>query len=318
MQEIPKLDRLDQKLLLELYCNGRAGNSELGKKLHASKEVTNYRVNRLQEKGIIKKFIPLINFSRLGYTIYRTQLKFREKPAEPETFFKTISQTSWIVELQGNWDLVVLFWIKNNPEFFQIINQIQERFQNNIQDMLITIVNSIYHLPPKYLSRETVKEKQYYQIGLSTEKSFSLDEVQTRIIKELLADGRISILTLAHKIGYSATNVTYHLKKLMQEKIIVGFIPLIDHTKIGLTHFKVTLNLNNPTEKKKVKEILFNSPITIYITESYGHYDLEFEVITPNINTLFDFIQEIDSQTRIKKHEIIFNNKEIVVNEVPL
>ncbi|MEK6937554.1 MAG: winged helix-turn-helix transcriptional regulator, partial [Nanoarchaeota archaeon] len=207
------LDSLDRKIISELFHNARMSNSELGKRLHTSKEVINYRINRLTKEGIIKKFIPLIDFSRLGYTIYRIQLKFRNKDKKDwEEFFKSIRQTSWIVELQGNWDLVVLFWIKNNLEFFEIVNQIQEHYKDNIQDQLITIVDSICHFPPNFIL-STRKEPFYYKIGTSKEKVMEIDEVKSKIIRELTKNGRIPILNMARNIGYSATNINHHLKK---------------------------------------------------------------------------------------------------------
>ena len=73
------LDKLDQKLLLELYKDARQSNAQIGKTLLCSKEVIQYRLKRLEENGIITKYIPIINFSRLGYTIYRLQIKFTTK-----------------------------------------------------------------------------------------------------------------------------------------------------------------------------------------------------------------------------------------------
>lgn len=319
MHNTPILDKLDQKLIQELFRNSRASNSELGKKLLASKEVINYRISRLLNEGIIKKIIPLVNYSRLGYTIYRIQLKFNFKDKEKwPSFFKTIPQTSWMVELQGNWDLVVLFWIKNNLEFFQIVNKIKQEFGANTQEMLITMVDSIYNLPPNFLSEQPKKEPFYYKLEISKEPPVDLDELDFAIIKELMGNGRIPILELARKIHSSATNVNYHLSKLIKNKVIIAFIPVIDHTKLGLTHFKITLNLVNPAQKNQLKEFLLNSQSVIYITESYGSYDLEFEVITWKINDLFNLLEQISIEMPIKKHEIIYDNKEIMVNEMPV
>ncbi len=108
------------------------------------------------------------------------------------------------------------------------------------------------------------------------------------------------------------------LKKLIKEKLIIGFIPVIDYTRLGLTHFKITVNLINSAQKKQLKQKLIMEQNIGYITESYGNYDLEFEVIVENINQLFALIDEINLEIPFKKQEIIFNNKEILVNEDPL
>lgn len=314
-----ELDKLDKKIVLELYQDARMSQKQLARKLKVSKEVVNYRINRLIKEEIIKKFIPLINFSVLGYTIYRIQFKFRKKETENwQKFFNQIPQTSWLVELSGNWDLVVLFWIKENAEFFEIIEQINNHFGENIQEMQFTIVNKVDHFPPNYLleNYSTANKGFCYSIGQS-EKKASLDEVDEILIKELMDDGRASILSLAKQINYSATNVKYHLNKLIKQKVIESFIPVIDHTKLNLTHFKVTLNLINPKQKKQLREFLKHSQPVVYITESYGKYDLEFEFITERINQLFSFIEQISQQFPLKQQEIIFNNQELLVNKTP-
>lgn len=313
----PTLDKLDQKLLGELFKNARASNSGLGKQLHASKEVINYRINRLLKEGIISKFIPIINFSCLGYTIYRVQLKFlkRDKAKEKE-FFSSIKNTSWMVDLHGNWDLVVLFWIKSPLEFFRIVDEINLFFKENIQQSQTTIVNAIHYSHATSLEQKNQLRFSYLQKIYEGEQ-LKLDEIDQKIIEELLKDGRIPLLEIARKIGSSATNVNYHLKKMIDQKIILGFIPQIDYTKLGLTHYKINLKLINPGQKKELLELTRSSVNTIYITESYGNYDFEFEWVTENINNLFVFLEEIAKVTPMKEYEIIFNNQELLINEVP-
>ena len=109
------LDKLDQKIIAELFHDARMSHSQLGKRVGTSKEVINYRIGRLLKQGIISKFIPLIDFSRLGYLNYRVQLKFNHRDkALWHSFFSAIPQISWLVELQGNWDLVATFWVQSN------------------------------------------------------------------------------------------------------------------------------------------------------------------------------------------------------------
>lgn len=311
------LDKLDQKIITELFHDARISHSQLGKKVGASKEVINYRISRLLKQGIITQFIPLLDFSRLGYLNYRVQLKFNHRNKEAwSSFFNSIPQTSWLVELQGNWDLVATFWVKSNVEFFEIVSKIQLHFKDNIQEMLITTVDTIYHLPPNFLLDKKIEK--YYRMGTSKDILLQLDPIEMKICKELLKDGRISILELARNIDSSATNVTYHLKKLVKQKIIVAFVPILNPATVGFTHFKIMIQLLNPAQKKQLKERLIQEKGTLYITEAYGQSDLEFEFVTQKINDLFDLLEKVSNQIHFKKYEIIFNNREVLVNEMPI
>ncbi len=340
------MDKKDTKLLVELCKDARAPISELAKRVRISKEVAAYRLQRMQKDGIITKFIPLINFAEIGYTLYRVQLKFYTRDAN-YSFITSIAQTSWIVELQGNWDIVVLFLAKTNVEFFDIVAKIQSYYGANLQELVLSIVHTIEHLPANYLLSQSVGDVFDYNhkqvplvsyitgvpsayfgvgrgkkdssalMGVGVTSSYVLSDIERGIIHHLLQDARISVLEMARVLHSSATTITYHLRKLIQQKIIVGFIPLVDHQKLGLTHFKVTLQLVNPADKIRLKTDLRQHPEVIYITESFGRYDLEFEFVTGHIQQLFNFISHIHGEIPIKSHEIIFDNKEILVNEMP-
>ena len=311
------LDKLDQKIIAELFHDARMSHSQLGKRVGTSKEVINYRISRLLKQGIISKFIPLIDFSRLGYLNYRVQLKFNHRDkALWHSFFSAIPQISWLVELQGNWDLVATFWVQSNGEFFEIISKIQAQFKENIQEMLITTVDTVYHLPPNFLLNK--KTEKYYKIGTNKDASLQLDSIEIKICRELLKDGRIPLLELARNIDSSATNITYHLKKLLKQKIIIAFIPVINPAAVGFTHFKIMIQLLNPAQKTQLKERLMQEKGTLYITEAYGQSDLEFEFVTQKINELFDLLEKVSNRIPFKKYEIIFNNREVLINEMPL
>jgi len=60
-----------------------------------------------------------------------------------------------------------------------------------------------------------------------------MDEIDERILKNLLVDARQSARQLALKLGISTVTVLSRIKKLEKEKIIKGYTTIIDHEKIG-------------------------------------------------------------------------------------
>ncbi len=314
------LDKLDQKLILELYKDARQSNADLGKTLLCSKEVIHYRINRLQQQGIITKYIPIINYSRLGYTIYRLQIKFTSKNlASWISYFKTLPQTSWIVELQGNWDIVVLFWIKQQAEIFTLVDKIKQHFGEHIQSTLLTIVDAIHYFAPHYITsdQKLLPQRTTYLMKTSLPPYAELSPLQYNLLSKLISQGKQSSLSLAQELDSSATNIQYHLKQLHKEKIILGYIPVINPSALGYTHLKLVLNLHNPAQKLQLKQYLSQQPHVIYITESYGNYDLEFECVAKDLPHLFHFLDILTTHIPLKNYDIIYNNKEILVNQIP-
>ena len=60
-----------------------------------------------------------------------------------------------------------------------------------------------------------------------------MDEIDGKILKNLMVDARISARQLALKLGMSTVTILSRIKKLEKMKIIKGYSALIDHEKIG-------------------------------------------------------------------------------------
>ncbi len=78
------------------------------------------------------------------------------------------------------------------------------------------------------------------------------DEIDTKIIKNLLVDARLSARQLAHKIGLSTVTVLSRIKKLEQKKIITGYTARLDHQILG---YDLTAIIEVKTTKGKMLEI---------------------------------------------------------------
>ena len=61
-----KIDAIDKKILFELDTNARMSYSDLGKKLRIGKNNVQYRVNKLSEAGVIKKFVVQPSLAKIG------------------------------------------------------------------------------------------------------------------------------------------------------------------------------------------------------------------------------------------------------------
>ena len=64
------MDKKDKKLLAELSLNSRIPINQLAKKIGVSREVANYRLNKLIKQKVILGFYTLIDTERLGFSRY--------------------------------------------------------------------------------------------------------------------------------------------------------------------------------------------------------------------------------------------------------
>jgi len=68
--------------------------------------------------------------------------------------------------------------------------------------------------------------------GLSV-MTYKLDELDSKILSELMKDARKSIREIAKAVGASPATVHSRMKKLMKEGVIKGLVPIVDSTKVG-------------------------------------------------------------------------------------
>ncbi|HIH61331.1 MAG TPA: Lrp/AsnC family transcriptional regulator [Methanobacteriales archaeon] len=69
MEDIVKIDDIDKKILHLLNKDGRMSYREISRKLGVSVGTVHNRVDKLMKNGVIKRFVPVIDHSKLGYKL---------------------------------------------------------------------------------------------------------------------------------------------------------------------------------------------------------------------------------------------------------
>jgi len=288
------LDTKDKRILLELDRNSRQPISMIAKKVGLSKEVVNYRMKRLVEKGIIQGFHAVIDTSGIGYKIYRLFIKFQNvSPAierEITDYLKSLNSVGWIAAYEGFYDIAVLFWAKDIYEFREIYDKVLDKYGKYFQEYYISIVLHIYHFKHNYL----FDSKDYSEAVIGGNKPpADIDELDIEILKLLAEDARSTTLDIGKKVGASPNTVKYRIKKLVDSGVIVAFNTMIDTSQIGYQHFKVFLKLHTVNKQiiNQIIEYLRLNKNTIYITDAIGLADLEFEIQVMNSMELHNMLR---------------------------
>jgi len=93
----------------------------------------------------------------------------------------------------------------------------------------------------------------------NTDKSVDLDEYDRKILQVLREDGRITVTDLAERIGLSKTPCQQRLRRLIDNRVILGFTALIDPAKLALDHVAFTEVKLSDTREKALQE--FNAAV---------------------------------------------------------
>ena len=145
-----QLDLLDRKILYELDINARQPISKLAKKLQRKRNTIEYRIKKLQDEGIIKNFVTLLDAEKLGLTIWNVYLEFQDINSESEQsiieYLKKIKKVWWVAQTTGKYDFIYSVYIKNIKEFYNIVREFNSRFGKYIlkQDIIAHVEVDVF------------------------------------------------------------------------------------------------------------------------------------------------------------------------------
>ncbi len=292
------LDKIDKKIIKELDINSRKTNSEISKTVRLSKKGTEYRINQLIKKDIISGFYPVIDFFKLGYKYNRLFIKLEYETAELkkaiEDYVQNTPSIDWAVWFKGEYDLAMAFWTKTEAEFKEILMKFIIKFSSNIREKNISKAIKLDH----YLYPMT-NEKMIYKTTIKeTNNIVEIDDEDYKILLELNNDARQNSTKIAGKIKSNYKIVSYRIKKLMKQGILLTSKPKINHEKLGLLHTKVFLYLKYKNEEspKLIKQYIESLPGLIYIVDSIGTEDMDFEIITESEESFFSLMNALQNK----------------------
>lgn len=314
MQEVAKLDKKDKKILIELEKNARQSNKQIAKKVGVNTDLVRYRINRLQEEGVIGWFLSFVNFAKIGfmdYGIYITTQKLtKEKEKEFTNYFLNHKRVSYFAKLGGKYDFVMGILARDVMDFQQTLSEIMDKYGNYISNRDIAIRIHLFHFSKSYIlnKRESTGKMPYFGGKVQVEKIDKLDE---KILSELATNARVNVVDLAKKIKTPASTITLRIKRLKEKKTIEGFFTFIRCQKYGYQNYLIHVSLKNLTKQNENKFYGFckQHPNITYLIKTVGKWDYEINVEVPDQQKF----QEVFTELREQFSEIIVNMESVIL-----
>jgi len=118
----------------------------------------------------------------------------------------------------------------------------------------------------------------------------ALDDVDRSILRQLIADGRLSMRTLAERLRISRSSGYARVERLTAEGVITGYAARIDPIRAGLGTTAYVLVSIDQTGWRGVSERLREVPYVQHIALVGGDVDMMMLVRTPDNATLRDVV----------------------------
>ncbi|MFA5856784.1 MAG: winged helix-turn-helix transcriptional regulator [Candidatus Pacearchaeota archaeon] len=295
--KLSSMSKNERKLLLILDTNARASLDEISKKLGISSNEVKLKINEFEKTGIIKGYHPVLDHSKIGRLSYRISIKFENltKVKENEILNYLKSRVNWIVSTLGAWDMILTLYTKDEYEFVNFWNEFYNKFGYYLDRKEILLQIKVYEFEHSFFSLENSNRNNYFKIEHEPVE-VKVDETDLKIIQELTNNARQDFSDIAKKINSSIRIVKYRIKNLEKEKIILGYKTFFDFSDLGLNYYKLIIQLKNINKdnKKLINEYIIKNPNVVYLIESLGGYDIDFEVNFEELNdNIFRFISDI-------------------------
>jgi Lrp/AsnC family transcriptional regulator for asnA, asnC and gidA len=309
-----ELDNLDRKIITELDANSRQPITILSKKLHRARNVIEYRIKKLQEEGIIKHFVTLLDASKLGLNIWNIYLELQDMNSSIEekmiSYLKKEKRTWWIAQTAGKYNLIYSLYVKDIKELYEIINRFNIAFGKYILNQSL-----VAHVEAEVISRGYLINKPGIGVSWSkTNKIEEIDELDKAILRELSTNSRISSVDLAHKLNSTERVIIYRIKDLLARGVITRFRLQLDTTKFGYHFYKTIVHLKNFEEEqaKKLKEYCKDLGNIFHYIKKLGPWMLELEMDSESYERANELMKKMKETfpDYIRSYEVI-----LVTNE---
>jgi len=128
-----------------------------------------------------------------------------------------------------------------------------------------------------------------------------LDEIDLRIIEQLLKDGRKSYREIARELGLSATTVHNRVKRLQAEGVIKGFAPIMDHSRLGFDLTALILLQAEGAHLVEVEEEVAKLKEACAVYDVTGEFDVAVVARFKSREALNRFIKRILKMPFVKR-----------------
>ncbi|WP_321281890.1 Lrp/AsnC family transcriptional regulator [Marinifilum fragile] len=121
------MDSIDKKILNILQDNAKISNREIGEKFHLSRTPIFDRIRKMERKGIIRKYITLLNPKKVGrdLTVFCFVSLKHHSPEFTASFKKEIDCNPKVFEcyhIAGNHDFFLKVMIKDVEEYYNFVS----------------------------------------------------------------------------------------------------------------------------------------------------------------------------------------------------
>ena len=140
-------------------------------------------------------------------------------------------------------------------------------------------------------------------MGFKPEKSpmKELDAVDLQIIRALEVDSRVSLRKLARRVGLTPNILHNRLRSLEREGVILGYVPIVDSTKMGYAITAIIMIQVEGGHMLEVENEIAKESNVLSVYDITGEYDAVVFAKFRDNSSLNGFLKKLLAERFIKR-----------------
>ena len=305
-----KIDLKDKRILEMLDRNPNASLSEIAKATLISKQVADYRVNKLLTQKTIYSFFTLIELGKLGYSLFRVHIKLKNVSEEEYSkFVKHLFEgypTFWVAFVSGSFDIIADICCDNANDFDVVFNHILSKNKKIIYSYEIFPLLELTLYDYGYFLNKNLKRQK---ISLfKKEDTIKIDNTDKQILSIIKSNSRTSYEETGRKIKLTRNTIKNRIKNLEKLGVIVGYKIMVDFKHFNRLSYKIFIKYDHSKidQEKELLEFIQNKSGILASTKLLGKWNLDIEIQPEDAKELQKFIIGLRSKfSLIENYELV-------------
>ncbi len=280
------LDVKDRKLL-EIYTdNAKLPIRQLAKMIGVSREVAQYRIKRLKQKGIVKRVVAKIDMTRFYQNAYAMFLRFSKLDEqflkEAIEFFAANPYIMWVSALSGEYDIGTSFLTRTPNDLGLFMQTMERQFGKNLKEYDLFPYEAEYKntFRGAFLTKTATLSEALIKDFTPQKLIAELDDKDRTILYALSKDAELTNAQLGGLVELSEEAVRLRIKNYEKTGIIKGYRGLVDLTRLGLSLYYIFLRFDNMStaQEKTFETYVHMNPHIYYCAKIIGKYNVQASV----------------------------------------
>jgi len=293
------MDSIDTRILVALAEHARKPVVTVAKEARVSREVATYRINRLQEQGVIRGFSCRINlgsFVHSGHMLLFRVRRLDETRQQEIARFVQDHGCVWLGRTTGQWDFLFSFLTKTPAELTATLTSLTDFLAEDLEErVLLTMVEEY-----KDTFLPVLGHNQQVPVTLTSSDQADLDEKDILLLKSLAVNCTTALHTVGEAIGLSGEAVRLRINALEHRGVITGYRTMLNQTGLGVQMFFVMFTLRPGTSNAERLVAMYcrDHPNIMFANRTVGTFDVIAVMFAHDVRSFDAILRSMRSDLR--------------------